>query len=1040
MRKKPTVTDNGGMSVRAARVVRCCRAQSADYVRRKRRIEPTWQSWCAMRSRCRLKSYPSAPSAARCVASSVLLWTISGVTVLALATLAYCPAPSSGLRTPNLPGPITPQPLPTSLLNDFIAPSSVVFPSSTPISAYINQLAQQQQQQRQFFQHSFHKPPLIRPPQALLAPHGPYFRQALQTVLPTAVTRRSLIGWNNQDPTPLNPVYRPPAQPALQPVEQLEAGQSGTIVFTQERTLSKVAPTVSPLISKELEPPLSDDRAKSSDIIPESLVGRHGGSLHNNVKPDAKPINCNDTCYKPKKEGKSLKNLENKFNRTQTCHCDHDCALFGDCCPDVLSAQSTPDWYCISATEKQNFWVKQTCRRGWRGHPNIVHECEEQEADALLKDPFRSRPVSSHVTNISYKNIMCAICNDDVENYTHWRIKLQPPEDTIYGINETDLDTLHFSHERGVWLMNNRQVVLSLSIPLEKILFAPPQCNAIVGRCLPQYNGTELEERCGSYQSVVHDPRNRLNYRNFDCALCNDVPVDNLNCGFAPPQGFYTVNARNFAFGLLLDFTGSGHVGKKLMCPGEHQEYDYFYAKCRDIFCAQPDKVYRNRECVSVNQGLIEDTSPASIDNMKSPYRNNNTSERSVFSEEFLKCPRTFLNKDEFTYLSNESIFVEKYNTTYTKVNYLPTKLGAYICLHAVNMSSNELAKFSQSMGYISAVGLGVSIACLLLHLAVFFLLPEMRNLSGKNLACLSISLLVAYLSFIAGQVDNSTAGTVFCRAIALLTYSSFLAAFFWMNSMAFDVWRTLRMATKELRVTTGPQWKRFTFYSIYSWGMTAFIVGLSIVLEHDPDFLPPEYRPAFGKYTCWFGHRKALLIFFVAPTGTIMMLNFLFFLLTALMIISSSSASASIVKDPSSSVRTNYRLYSRLAIMLGLVWSTGFFAGYLNNEVLWYIFIVLNTLQGLFIFIAFSCTKKVMWYCKERLPDFLKPSIYRLFVLPCFRSSVSSHSSSSGGGHSSGSTQHSALSRRSSPRSSVNYRHTAPYLIYGGNNKLDMY
>lgn len=55
----------------------------------------------------------------------------------------------------------------------------------------------------------------------------------------------------------------------------------------------------------------------------------------------------------------------------------------------------------------------------------------QQEADALLKDPFRSRPVSSHVTNISYKNIMCAICNDDVENYTHWRIKLQPPEDTI---------------------------------------------------------------------------------------------------------------------------------------------------------------------------------------------------------------------------------------------------------------------------------------------------------------------------------------------------------------------------------------------------------------------------------------------------------------------------------------------------------------------------------------------------------------------------------------------------------------------------------
>lgn len=72
------------------------------------------------------------------------------------------------------------------------------------------------------------------------------------------------------------------------------------------------------------------------------------------------------------------------------------------------------------------------------------------------------------------------------------------------GINETDLDTLHFSHERGVWLMNNRQVVLSLSIPLEKILFAPPQCNAIVGRCLPQYNG---EWSLVTFQMMLKWPR-----------------------------------------------------------------------------------------------------------------------------------------------------------------------------------------------------------------------------------------------------------------------------------------------------------------------------------------------------------------------------------------------------------------------------------------------------------------------------------------------------------------------------------------------------
>ncbi|OQR72960.1 hypothetical protein BIW11_10047 [Tropilaelaps mercedesae] len=990
-----------------------------------------------MRSRCRLKSSSSA-SLASTTNTEVLLQRTLCATAITLLVIVVCGSTSSnGSRTPSLPGPVASQPFSSSLLEGFIAPSSVAFPPSTSLSAYIDY--QHAHLQPQLFQQNFQSPPapppFLKPPQALQASHASYSLQAIQSRL--SAQGQWPAGLNGQEPTLPSPVYKPSTQSALKPIEPLEAAQSGTIVFTQERTLSRVAPTLPPSISDE---PISSYRntpVEGPDIIPESLVGPQGSSFYNGVQLNAKLLNCNETCYRPKKEGKSLKSLENKFFRNNTCQCDHDCAAFGDCCPDVLTAPMMPDWSCIPAAGLATYWVKQTCRKGWNRDPQIVRGCEQQRQDALILDPFSARPVSSLTTNTSYRNLMCAVCNDDATDYAHWRIRLDYAPDNnaseFEEIKEEDLHTLRYVPDRGIWLINGREVSFVLILPRNAIQHEPPPCRSVITHCLPRLRGTDLERRCRGYQSVVHDRRTQLNYRNIDCAQCNNVPSPLVSCGYALDTISYSLNPRNMGFGILLDFGGSGRVGRKPACPFEGQEYDWFSYKCRDVFCPQPNHIYRNKICVPANQTSIDVTSDSSVDDINTPLNNKNiTSERTVYSDDFLKCPRTFLNKDEFAYLSNESIFVEKYNATYKKDNYLPTRSGAYICLHAVNVTSNELAKFSVYMGYISAIGLGVSIACLILHLAVFFLLPEMRNLSGKNLACLSMSLLIAYISFIAGQVDDSVSGTSSCRAIALVTYSAFLAAFFWMNSMAFDVWRTLRLATRELRVTTGPQWKRFIFYSIYSWGMTAFIVGLSVVLEHDSDVLPPEYRPAFGKYSCWFGHRKALLIFFVAPTGCIMLLNALFFLLTALMIISSSSASASIVKDPSSSARTNYRLYSRLAIMLGLVWSTGFLAGYFDSDVLWYIFIVLNTLQGLFIFIAFSCTKKVMWYCKERLPDFLKPSVYR--------SSASSHSSGSGGGLSSGSTQHSALSRRSSPRSSVNYRHTAPYLIYGGNNKLDMY
>lgn len=68
------------------------------------------------------------------------------------------------------------------------------------------------------------------------------------------------------------------------------------------------------------------------------------------------------------------------------------------------------------------------------------------------------------------------------------------------------------------------------------------------------------------------------------------------------------------------------------------------------------------------------------------------------------------------------------------------------------------------------------------------------------------------------------------------------------------------------------------------------------------------------------------------------------------------------------STIRRNFRLYWRLSLIMGLSWIFGLIASYIENEYLWYSFIFLNTLQGLFIFIAFCCNAKVGNYFKEKL------------------------------------------------------------------------
>ena len=95
----------------------------------------------------------------------------------------------------------------------------------------------------------------------------------------------------------------------------------------------------------------------------------------------------------------------------------------------------------------------------------------------------------------------------------------------------------------------------------------------------------------------------------------------------------------------------------------------------------------------------------------------------------------------------------------------------------------------------------------------------------------------------------------------------------------------------------------------------------------------------------CWFSHKKALLVYFAAPFAGVMIANAALFVASSLVIFDSTSAAAS--SKTSGGQRQNFWLYLKLAVVMGLGWSTGLAAGVADHvDGLWYAFIVLNTLQ----------------------------------------------------------------------------------------------
>lgn len=594
---------------------------------------------------------------------------------------------------------------------------------------------------------------------------------------------------------------------------------------------------------------------------------------------------------------------------------------------------------CMELRQFGGIYMMTSCPHKWRNQ-KVRAMCERE--DEGNQDPLSGLPVTSHVSQITYRNPYCAICHGE-KQVDFWKAWMECP--TIK--NQQNLTSEYIKHVKFNTTKQAWGIMIKNHFHTCKIYpYKPESSSHIVRKCVPDlvkscavnWTNAEVRERCEAYTTVVYNAQ--TSFRNPHCAMCNNVPVQEVWCRKATAtRSFPWEDFNPTAFSILFDVSGGDSVGKKEQCKNK-QLYDPFFNTCRDIF----NEI--SVEAVIDDGGVYEIINNDQVIFPDSPLLARNAADIS-------SCPKFTLNAEDFV-VRNGTIFVPKYKRTFYK-NEFTLRPDGTVDVCANTLTKRLVDKFGVYMGYVTFTGLGVSIIFLILHLVAFVLVAELRNLSGKNLASFCFALLMAYCFFMLGQITDGKA----CFIIAILTYYSFLSSFSWMLTMSFDVWRTLRLATAELRVTAGKQWRKFIVYSVWSWLVPAFIVLASLFVEQAPrGTVARSLRPEFGVNSCWFGQRKALLLFFALPVAVVMVLNFLFFCSAAHMIYSATSMTRF---TASAGTQRDFRLYARLALVMGLTWTVGLVAGYLDNEGLWYAFIALNTLQGLFIFLAFTCTNKVI-------------------------------------------------------------------------------
>ena len=269
------------------------------------------------------------------------------------------------------------------------------------------------------------------------------------------------------------------------------------------------------------------------------------------------------------------------------------------------------------------------------------------------------------------------------------------------------------------------------------------------------------------------------------------------------------------------------------------------------------------------------------------------------------------------------------------------------------NVHEDSVAENNASLDSITYAGFTVSIACMLLTIAVFVgqKVKSDRDIIHVNLC---ISLLTAELIFLFGI--SATEDALACSLIATSLHYSFLAAFAWMLLEGLQIYLMLvRVFDFSSSSSTA---RNFSFGYLAPLAIVAGSFAMDLLLlevaEEARDMChDPHTSSSYGtRDYCWLRVDNQFILTFIVPAVVVICTN-LGFLLFAIYTMVSHKFAAS--KRDASLLVSYVKGVTLLIFLLGSTWVFGLLNLVFNNIYLAYTFTLLNSLQGVGIFV-FQC------------------------------------------------------------------------------------
>jgi len=273
-----------------------------------------------------------------------------------------------------------------------------------------------------------------------------------------------------------------------------------------------------------------------------------------------------------------------------------------------------------------------------------------------------------------------------------------------------------------------------------------------------------------------------------------------------------------------------------------------------------------------------------------------------------------------------------------------------------------DLGLHGDKLETITYVGFTISIVCMVLTIVVFLGTRGSNSNERDSIHInLCISLLTAEVIFMFGI--SETSNTVACSLIAALLHYFFLASFAWMflegfqiYKMLFKVFDTTSKSTRSKNYLLGyfvPFLIVFLSFLIDLLNLQATSIGEYKESEEDMCARPADWTSYGTKDYCWLRVDNHFILSFIVPAVVVIASNigFLLFAIHSMLLHKFKPAN-----QTSHDLVVSYmKGVGVLMALLGSTWIFGLLFLAFNNLFLAYSFTILNSLQGVGIFV-FQC------------------------------------------------------------------------------------